>query len=404
MASDGRSFVVGPRAIGLRRRVGPTAWVVLEQVLASSTGPAGCCRARVSVRTLAADLAMSKDTVARALGRLRHVGLAYAMTVNKAHGTTCDRTMTLVDDLLYRELAYEAMSRGRHDNHIYMSHSTMADLDFEDGPHAPTQPDQDPLDTLAAGFERRHAKHLALDRIASVPLEAWSTADLLAERDRIHSVLREAPPDRAADLAALVEARRQAEAAVRDRRSEVAKLKERARPWRERRQPDHELTQAQHRLNESEQRVEGIVRHIGELEASEHRRASHLAAHHIDRVELDEIDHVLDNRLQTQITRVVKDPPTYITKTLGSRPAGGEPDRTWVRAVLEIEQYRQDHNITDRRTTLGPEPPARDIFGRHEWQRVGWVIEDARDTIFPTMQPAGQPRPERAGPPLDIGL
>ena len=69
-----------------------------------------------------------------------HVGHAYAMTVNKAHGMTCDATMMLGDDLLYRELAYEAMSRGRKENRIYMSRSTMTELDLqlEDGPHART--------------------------------------------------------------------------------------------------------------------------------------------------------------------------------------------------------------------------------------------------------------------------
>ena len=69
-----------------------------------------------------------------------HVGLAYAMTVNKAHGMTCDATMMLGDDLLYRELAYEAMSRGRKDNRIYMSRATMGELDLqlEDGPHVRT--------------------------------------------------------------------------------------------------------------------------------------------------------------------------------------------------------------------------------------------------------------------------
>ncbi len=335
-----------------------------------------------------------------------HVGLAYAMTVNKAHGTTCDQTMTLVDDLLYRELAYEAMSRGRHHNHIYISHATMADLelDFEDGPHAPVQPAGDPLDMLAAGFERRHAKQLALEGIASVPLEAWSTADLLAERDRAHAVLREAPPDSADDLVALVEARRTAEATDRARRSEVAELEERTRPWRQRRQPDLELTRAQHRLNESEHRVAVVVREISGLEASEHRRASHLAAHHSDRVELAEIDHVLDHRLQTQISRVVKDPPSYITKTLGPRPTAGESDRTWVKAVIKIERYRQEHDITDRRTTIGPQPPTRDILGRHEWQRVTWTIEDARVTIFPAPQSVGRPGPEPARATLDMGL
>ena len=68
-----------------------------------------------------------------------NVGLAYAITVNKAHGMTCDATMMLADDLLYRELAYEALSRGRKENRIYMSRTTTAELDLqlEDGPHAP---------------------------------------------------------------------------------------------------------------------------------------------------------------------------------------------------------------------------------------------------------------------------
>jgi hypothetical protein len=97
-----------------------------------------------------------------------HVGLAYAMTVNKAHGTTCDATMTLADDLLYRELAYEAMSRGRVENRIYISRTTMVELELrlEDGPHAPLAPEDDPLDILAAGVEQRRNKLLALDQIA----------------------------------------------------------------------------------------------------------------------------------------------------------------------------------------------------------------------------------------------
>src|SRR5690606_26409474 len=87
-----------------------------------------------------------------------HIGLAYAMTVHKAHGTTCDATMMLADDLLYRELAYEALSRGRDANRVYMSRTTMSELDLqlEDGPHTITaMAGDDPLDILAAGLERR---------------------------------------------------------------------------------------------------------------------------------------------------------------------------------------------------------------------------------------------------------
>ena len=136
-----------------------------------------------------------------------HVGHAYAMTVNKAHGTTCDATMLLGDDL--------ALPRARLRGHVPR---TQGEPDLHvpgDGgrprpaargrPHARTVDAGDPIDILAAGFERRRNKQLALDSIASVPLEAWSTSDLLAERNRVRSVLDQAPPDRSADLAALDE-------------------------------------------------------------------------------------------------------------------------------------------------------------------------------------------------------
>lgn len=78
MERDGRSVVVGPGTTELMRRLGPTAWTVLQELLVRSTGEAAHCRATASVRSLASDLGLAKDTVARALGRLRRVGLLTA--------------------------------------------------------------------------------------------------------------------------------------------------------------------------------------------------------------------------------------------------------------------------------------------------------------------------------------
>jgi hypothetical protein len=50
-----------------------------------------------------------------------HVGLAYAMTVNKAHSMTCDATMLLGDDLLYRGTRLRGdvpLSQGEPDLHV----------------------------------------------------------------------------------------------------------------------------------------------------------------------------------------------------------------------------------------------------------------------------------------------
>ena len=70
-----RSVVVGAAASELRRALGPTSWMVLEELLLRSTGPADACVARVSVRGLAASLGLAKDTAGRAIRRLRDSGL-----------------------------------------------------------------------------------------------------------------------------------------------------------------------------------------------------------------------------------------------------------------------------------------------------------------------------------------
>ena len=69
-----RSVVVGAAASELRRTLGPTSWMVLEELI-RSTGPADSCVACVSVRALAGSLGLAKDTAGRAIRRLRNAGL-----------------------------------------------------------------------------------------------------------------------------------------------------------------------------------------------------------------------------------------------------------------------------------------------------------------------------------------
>ncbi|MEO7370929.1 MAG: hypothetical protein ABIZ69_08710, partial [Ilumatobacteraceae bacterium] len=195
-------------------------------------------------QTLRVSLARGEVTLPAAYLLAGNVGHAYAMTVNKAHGMTCDRTMTLGNDQLYRELTYEALSRGRLSNQLYVPRSCI--LDIEDGPHARTQAPADPMESLAHAVQQRRAKHLALDEMVTVPLTAWSTSDLLTERQRLRAVLDEAPPDRAADLAALVESRRDIQSNLCDSRINVATLECRRRQLRDRRKPDVDLINARH--------------------------------------------------------------------------------------------------------------------------------------------------------------
>jgi DNA-binding transcriptional ArsR family regulator len=69
------SLVVGAASLELRRALGPSAWLVFEEMLLRSTTERGERIAHVSVRSMAAALGVAKDTVARALSRLRDAGL-----------------------------------------------------------------------------------------------------------------------------------------------------------------------------------------------------------------------------------------------------------------------------------------------------------------------------------------
>ncbi len=78
MPSDGRRLLLDAASSEIRRRLGATAWVVLEELLLASNDDAGWCEATTSVRALAARTGLAKDTVARALSRLRRAGLITA--------------------------------------------------------------------------------------------------------------------------------------------------------------------------------------------------------------------------------------------------------------------------------------------------------------------------------------
>ena len=70
-----RTIVVGPAAHELRHYVGATSWMVLEEMMQAATGPADRLVAEVSIRSLAASLGLAKDTVTRAVRRLRDLGV-----------------------------------------------------------------------------------------------------------------------------------------------------------------------------------------------------------------------------------------------------------------------------------------------------------------------------------------
>ena len=81
---------------------------------------------------------------------------AYAMTVHKAQGQTCDYVYVLGDEHLYREAGYSALTRGRHENHLHTApteHATEAH-------HDPAV--EDSFLTIYRTLDRSHQQQLAI--------------------------------------------------------------------------------------------------------------------------------------------------------------------------------------------------------------------------------------------------
>jgi len=139
--ADDRRYCVGDSVLGLRNRYDLG---ILNGDVGTITG-ADEHRVHVSFDD-GRDVRLPLDYVAE---HLRH---AYARTVHKTQGLTCEVALLLGDDALYAELGYTAITRGTHENRIYnvVTSQDYADHDFH-------------LEQLVRSLDRSHAKTAAID-------------------------------------------------------------------------------------------------------------------------------------------------------------------------------------------------------------------------------------------------
>jgi ATP-dependent exoDNAse (exonuclease V) alpha subunit len=83
---------------------------------------------------------------------------AYAMTIHKTQGQTCDYAYVLGDEHLYREAGYSALTRGRHENHLFTART---DVDPEG--HAHDEP-EDGYATVLRSLDRSRQDELAIQQ------------------------------------------------------------------------------------------------------------------------------------------------------------------------------------------------------------------------------------------------
>jgi conjugative relaxase-like TrwC/TraI family protein len=155
--TPGRDFAVGDRVVTLANR----------RHLAVVNGARGTI---TSIDRQAGQLTVwfdtgTETTLPATYLRSGHLGHAYALTIHKAQGMTCDTALLLADDDLFQEAGYTALSRGRRHNQLYRVPTEHPHREIA---HALIERD-DPLDHLATTLRRSRHKSLALDSVRRPP-------------------------------------------------------------------------------------------------------------------------------------------------------------------------------------------------------------------------------------------
>ena len=299
-------------------------------------------------------------------GYLAH---AYASTVHKAQGMTCDRAFLLATDDLYQELGYVALSRGRLGNHIV----TVGELehDLESPPHAPTV-ERDSLDVLRSGLSTSRAQQLAIDLDRAAHFSSMPSADLIHERKRLTTIVDSAPTDRTADLPELIAARDSAEQQLRRLQHERSRVH----------MPGRSRGQSRAERDRVIDRVAADVAHhataVTEAEDSTTERSRYLVEHATDVADLRHINDVIARRVDETVLEAEEDGDHYLRRAVGSPPVGSRRREVWRDRARAVEQYRMTYAIADTDNPLGLKPSdTRQLVAYWAMLQEAKVVESA---------------------------
>lgn len=163
---DGRVFAVGDSVMALsnRRRLNITNG---DRGTITEVNPA---LAEVTVQLDRGHTVRLPEPYLRA----GHLTYAYATTIHKAQGLTCDCALLLADDSIFQEAGYTALTRGRERNQLYVVRSEEVDGNLE---RSRTRTPDELINDLTNALSRSRNKSLAIDysrhreRTPLVPLQ-----------------------------------------------------------------------------------------------------------------------------------------------------------------------------------------------------------------------------------------
>jgi conjugative relaxase-like TrwC/TraI family protein len=321
---------------------------------------------------------------------------AYAVTIHKAQGVTCDSVLVVGPAGLYREGAYVALSRARHEARLYVTADQAAGIEerHEYGIPLPTESVPDPEADILARLHRSAAKNLVIvddpdaDRIAEL-VDNVPAPELLRRARHAYDAEQHCgatdPTEMRAELDAAIVTRthvdvgRRVRAIDRDNVGHVLSIDDEAGAclvqfdsidgrtavktldWSELVVIDHpdtvDLTTAAAAtlaertdavLTAESEWVAALAKHgVRPGDATTYRRAVHTAADDAARA------------LQA-------DPPEWLTTWLGSRPTAPTAASVWDDATTRIAHHRLLHNIAQEEPGIGTRPT--DPIGGDRWQ------------------------------------
>jgi hypothetical protein len=259
------------------------------------------------------------------------------VTTYCAQDTTVDRAYVMVDPSMDKQETYVATSRTREQTYLYAT----PEIQVECNEFAPAAPKRDPIAHIAEAAGRDRAQTAPHDEALRAELAKLPTTELAARHKELvvpADTERTREERYASATRRVAEARQQLERAV-DKCEAVEAL------GRRERREQLPLAQA----NE-ERWAKAFTERTAALEQMERPETE-------VRRERELAEQLLARRAAQALAAARIEPPSYVVKELGERPAEPTKARVWDKGVREIEGYRLEHGVSDPARAFGPKPP-----------------------------------------------
>ena len=330
---------------------------------------------------------------------------AYALTIHKAQGVTCDHVLLIGPAGLYREGIYVALSRARHSAWIYATIPQVVELDqrHDTGIPLPTETVHDPQRDLLARMHTSGAKTLVtvgdppaarIGELATTVPARELIGRAAAARDAEQAVTVTNPAtlrdtcNRAVATRTRLDEGRRVRALDRDNIGHAVSIDDtagsclihfenergrntaKAMSWSELiviDDPDIvDLSPAAQAI------LNAMVEDVAEAELD---WQIELSAYGIEPGDADLYRRAVNVAIDRAAHQVRSDAPDWLATWIGTRPVDAPGATVWDDTANQIARYRLLHDIPDDQSGLGPRP--HDATSADQWQQsMLRILED----------------------------